>query len=216
MHFSYGAAALKDATVDFFLLLDIKLMNLYGLSETTGPTNVQNPFNQYNSYATGGSYNGCHMKIAKQDAEGKGEICMKGRHIMMGYLGNEKATKACIDENGYFYSGDQGMMDGKFVKITGRFKELIITAGGENVAPVPIEDNFKKVCAACSNIMMVGEGQRFMGAIITFKVDMDPKTGHATDNLFIEAKSYFKEKLGLDFTKSTEVCKSQKAFNHIQ
>ena len=85
------------------------------------------------------------------------------------------------------------MMDGKFVKITGRFKELIITAGGENVAPVPIEDNFKKVCPACSNIMMVGEGQRFMGAIITFKVDMDPKNGQATDNLFVEAKSYFKE-----------------------
>ena len=84
-------------------------------------------------------------------------------------------------------------MDGKFVKITGRFKELIITAGGENVAPVPIEDNFKKVCPACSNIMMVGEGQRFMGAIITFKVDMDPKTGQATDNLFVEAKSYSKE-----------------------
>jgi len=46
------------------------------------------------------------MKIAKADSEGKGEICMKGRHIMMGYLGNEKATKACIDEDGYFYSGD--------------------------------------------------------------------------------------------------------------
>ena len=63
------------------------------------------------------------------------------------------------------------------MRITGRIKELIITAGGENVAPVPIEDNFKAVCPPCSNIMVVGEGQRFMAALITFKVDVDPKSG---------------------------------------
>lgn len=63
---------------------------------------------------------------------------------MMGYLNNEEATRECIDQNGYFKTGDQGRIDeGGFLKITGRMKELIITAGGENVAPVPIEDNFK-------------------------------------------------------------------------
>ena len=63
-----------------------------------------------------------------------------------------------IDENGFFRSGDQGRIDkGGFLKITGRIKELIITAGGENVAPVPIEDNFKLECPACSNIMLIGE-----------------------------------------------------------
>ena len=54
---------------------------------------------------------------------------------------------------------------------------MIITAGGENIAPVPIEDMFKIECPACSNIMLIGEGQRFMGALITFKVDVDMKTG---------------------------------------
>jgi len=62
---------------------------------------------------------------------------------MMGYLKNEKATMETIDEYGYFKTGDLGRIEkGGFLKITGRMKELIITAGGENVAPVPIEDNF--------------------------------------------------------------------------
>merc|ERR1711957_474071 len=102
---------------------------------------------------------------------------MRGRNIMMGYLKNEKATQDTIDDQGYLHSGDRGIVDPEgFLRITGRIKELIITAGGENVAPVPIEDNFKAECEACSNIMVVGEQQRFIAAIISFKVDMDPKT----------------------------------------
>ncbi len=83
-----------------------------------------------------------------------------------------------IDAQGFVKSGDRGKIekDGH-LKITGRIKELIIGAGGENIAPVPIEDNFKEICPPCSNIMMVGEQQRFMAALITFKVDVDPKTG---------------------------------------
>ncbi len=75
-------------------------------------------------------------------------------------------------------SGDKGKIekDGH-LKITGRIKELIIGAGGENIAPVPIEDNFKSFCPPCSNIMVVGEMQRFMACLITFKVDIDMMTG---------------------------------------
>ena len=63
---------------------------------------------------------------------------------MMGYLKNEKATKETIDELGFVRSGDKGKIDERgHLRITGRLKELIITAGGENVAPVPIEENFK-------------------------------------------------------------------------
>jgi long-chain-fatty-acid--CoA ligase ACSBG len=103
---------------------------------------------------------------------------------MMGYLKNEEATKDCIDENGYFKTGDQGRIDkGGYLKITGRIKELIITAGGENVAPVPIEDNFKEACPACSNIMLIGENRRFMAALITLKVDIDMTTGLPSKDL---------------------------------
>ena len=109
---------------------------------------------------------------------------------MMGYLNNEKATKESIDEQGYYKTGDQGRIDnGRFLKITGRIKELIVTAGGENVAPVPIEDLFKSFCPICSNIMVVGENQRFMAAIITLKVDMDLTTGVPSRNLSSDAVS---------------------------
>jgi len=84
------------------------------------------------------------------------------------------------------------MFDKGFLKITGRIKELIITAGGENVAPVPIEDNFKEACPACANIMLVGENRRFMSALITFKVEIDMKKGVPSNDLIEEAVRYFK------------------------
>ena len=89
----------------------------------------------------------CQSIISPSEEE-QGEICFRGRHIMMGYLANpalgeehvaeiEKKTREAIDTNGWLHSGDKGCMDkdGMF-KITGRYKELIITAGGENIAPV--------------------------------------------------------------------------------
>lgn len=135
---------------------------------------------------------------------------------MMGYLKNEEATRECIDSDGYFRTGDQGRLDGRFLKITGRLKELIITAGGENVAPVPIEDFFKAECPVCSNIMLVGENQRFMGALITFKVDIDMKTGLPSNKLTDDAVKYFKSNLGLDLKTSDEACSNQKVFEHIK
>ena len=101
---------------------------------------------------------GCDLMISNPDEKGEGEICMRGRNIMMGYLKNEEATSKTIDEQGYCHSGDRGKIgkDG-FLSITGRIKELIITAGGENIAPVPIEDSFKIECPPCSNIMVIGE-----------------------------------------------------------
>ena len=86
------------------------------------------------------------------------------------------------------------MKDGH-LQITGRIKELIIGAGGENIAPVPIEDRFKSFCVPCANIMVVGEGQRFMACLITFKVDIDMKTGLPGTELTNEAKNFFESEL---------------------
>merc|ERR1711881_539580 len=106
---------------------------------------------------------------------------MGGRHIMMGYmaqprLGQEhvdkvvEKTKAAIDQDGWLHSEDKGCMgENGMVKITGRYKELIIGAGGENIAPVPIEDNIKSICPAISNIMMVGEKKKYNTALVTLK-----------------------------------------------
>merc|ERR1719440_1221841 len=99
----------------------------------------------------------------------------------MGYLANpdmgpehvkelEKKTAETIDADGWLHSGDKALKSVTgLVKITGRYKELIIGAGGENIAPVPIEDQVKAACAGINEVMMVGDHQKYNVAIITLK-----------------------------------------------
>ena len=192
------------------------LFNLYGMSETCGATTIHT-FSKFNLDSAGWCLPGCDLRIDNPDENGEGEICMRGRNTMMGYLKNEEATINTLDSQGYIKSGDKGKIDSQgFLRITGRIKELIITAGGENIAPVPIEDNFKVFCPPCSNIMMVGEQQRFMAALITFKVDVDMKTGLPSRNLIDEAKVFFKKELGLDLKTSDEAVAEPKVSEFIK
>ena len=155
--FLYGAAPIKQTTLDYFASLDIPILGAYGMSETTG-TGCLSPPERYNQKSTGKTLPGAEIKLDNPDEKGQGEICFRGRHVMLGYLKNEAATRETIDNQGYLHSGDLGKFDENgFLFITGRIKELIITAGGENVAPVNIEDNFKEACPICSNIMVIGE-----------------------------------------------------------
>lgn len=85
-------------------------MNMYGLSETAGGSTIHLPLDFSLKHA-GEALNGSHFKIDKPDENGEGEICISGRHIMMGYLKNEKATREVIDEEGYFRTGDKGRFD---------------------------------------------------------------------------------------------------------
>ena len=189
---------------------------MYGLSETTGSTTT-NHFNNFSLKHAGKAMEGSIIRIADPDEKGQGEIQIKGRHVMMGYLNNQKATLECIDENGYFKTGDQGRIDkGGFLKITGRIKELIITAGGENIAPVPIEDNFKAQCPICSNIMMIGENRRFMSAIVTLKAEMDMTTGLPSDKLLPETKDFLKKTLKIDAKDTHEAIKNPELIKYIQ
>ena len=104
----------------------------------------------------------------------EGEICMRGRHRFMGYFKNDKSTQETIDENGFLHSGDLGIMDERgFLKITGRIKELIITAGGENIAPVLIEDMVKEKCPIISNIQVIGDNKPYLSALVTLKVEIE-------------------------------------------
>jgi len=154
--------------------------------------------------AAGYAIPGTDLIIKNKDEQGEGEICMRGRNTMMGYLKNAEACRSTFDLKGFIHSGDRGKIDSNgFLYITGRIKELIITAGGENIAPVPIEDCFKVECPVCANIMLVGENQRFIAALITFKVDLDmAKDGAPSRNLLESAKTFFKSELNLDITTS--------------
>merc|ERR1712232_624056 len=115
------------------------------------------------------------------DEKFMGEICWRGRANMMGYLAQpdlgpghvaeiEKKTAEAIDNEGWLHSGDKGMItQAGMVKITGRYKELIIGDGGENIAPVPIEDSIKKLCDGVNEVMMIGDKRKFNVAVVTLK-----------------------------------------------
>ena len=100
--------------------------------------------------------------------------------------------------------------------ITGRIKELIITAGGENIAPLIIEDNFKEFCPPCSNIMVIGENQKFLCAFITFKVDVDMTKGIPSNNLTSDARNFFKNTLNVEVKTSDEACSNDKIQKFIE
>lgn len=92
------------------------------------------------------------------DAGERGEICMRGRNVMMGYLNNPDKTSEAFTEDEWLRSGDVAYLNNDgFTTITGRIKEILITAGGENVAPIAIEDAIKSHLPSVSNAMVVGE-----------------------------------------------------------
>lgn len=95
-----------------------------------------------------------------------GEILCKGPNVMMGYYNLPEATKEAIDENGWFHTGDVGIIEeGKFLKITDRKKEVFKTSGGKYVAPQPMENKFKE-SPFIEQIMVIGEGQKMPAALI--------------------------------------------------
>jgi long-chain-fatty-acid--CoA ligase ACSBG len=206
-----GAAPMKSDTFEYFKSLDLPIINVYGMSENSGPETVQKP-GKFKEYTAGYALPGTHIKISKRDKteggqENEGEICFRGRNNFIGYLNNEKETVKTLDNEGYIHSGDVGTKDAEgFIRITGRIKELIITAGGENVAPVLIEDSFKNHCPIVSNIMVIGDDKKYLSALITFKVDIDMSAGMGTPtkNLTITVKNFLEEELKVTGVNTTD------------
>lgn len=168
-----GAAPITLNTLEYFMSLDMPLYELYGMSESTGPHSVSFE-GSVKMGSVGRSMPGVETWIAQPDEKGQGEICMRGRHVFMGYMKNPEATQSTIDSQGWLHSGDLGKVDKEgFLKITGRIKELIITAGGENIPPVLIEDNLKAELPAISNAMLIGDKRKYLSCLITLKTEPD-------------------------------------------
>ena len=185
-----AAAPMPREVAEYFASLDIDILDVYGMSECTGATTMStNAVHQFGT--VGPSLGAAELRIdhqAGRDKPGEGEICYRGRHIMLGYMKDAKKTAEAIDADGWLHSGDVGIVDGDgLLHITGRIKELIITAGGENIAPVPIEDRLKELCPAISNVMMVGDQRKYNVCIITVKTKLDPETGLSTGELVGDA-----------------------------
>eukprot|EP00922_Rhytidocystis_sp_ex-Travisia-forbesii_P028092 GHVS01041237.1.p1 GENE.GHVS01041237.1~~GHVS01041237.1.p1 ORF type:complete len:786 (+),score=96.59 GHVS01041237.1:138-2495(+) len=182
--FGTGAAPLPVATQRYFMSLGIPICDLFGLSETTGPMTATLPLRHwYRVGSVGHALPGAEAMVYNPSSDGVGELCFRGRNIFMGYYKNSEATRQSIDSNGFLHTGDIGYIDGEgFVYITGRIKELIITAGGENVAPVLIESIVAEEMPFISNSQVIGDGRRFICLLICLRSVPD-STSKPTNNL---------------------------------
>jgi len=164
-----GGAPLGERLGHFFRGAGITVFEGYGLTETSAPTCVNVPGN-IRVGSVGPAYPGCRVTVDPDD----GEILAKGDHIFAGYNNDPKATKAAFTEDGWFRTGDLGRVDDDgFVWVTGRKKELIVTAGGKNVAPAILEDRLRGH-PLISQVVVVGDQRPFIGAMVTLDAEMLP------------------------------------------
>ncbi|XP_030583871.1 long-chain-fatty-acid--CoA ligase ACSBG2 [Archocentrus centrarchus] len=199
-----GAAPITKDTLEFFLSLNITLFELYGMSESSGPHTISRR-DAFKLTSCGVEIPGCKTKLHNKDEEGNGEICFWGRHVFMGYLNMPDKTAEALDAEGWLHSGDLGKQDENgLLFITGRIKELIITAGGENIPPVPIEDEVKEAVPLISNAMLIGDKRKFLSMLLTIKCQVNLDTGDPEDELTPEALELCKQ-LGSKATRVSEI-----------
>lgn len=169
-----AAAPLNPDLIWFFHSIGIKITEGYGQSEDNGPT-TWNPPDAVKIGTVGTPLAGLEVKIADD-----GEILVRGGNLMAGYYKNEVATKETIDEDGWLHSGDVGEFDEHgYLKITDRKKDLIITAGGKNIAPQEIENKVKSSHPLISQVVVIGDRRPFLTALIT--LDEEKTQGKGAD-----------------------------------
>jgi long-chain acyl-CoA synthetase len=161
-----GGAPLGERLAHFFRGIGVPVLEGYGLTETTAALAVNLP-DDIRIGTVGKPLPGVSVGVADD-----GELLFKGGQVMAGYWKNDEATAAAIDAAGWFHTGDLGEFDADgFIKITGRKTEILVTAGGKNVAPAVLEDRIR-THALISQCMVVGDGKPFIAALIT----IDPET----------------------------------------
>lgn len=134
-----GGAALPPHVAEWFNSLGFLLFQGYGLTETSPITNV-NRVGMIVHTSVGPAIPGAEIRIDNPGPDGHGEICVRGPMVMKGYYKNEEATRAVIDKDSWFYTGDVGYLDERgLLYISGRMKNVIVTTGGKNVYPEEVE-----------------------------------------------------------------------------
>lgn len=164
-----GAAPIARETLDFFASLDMMLYEVWGQSESTGAGTL-NRAGTVRRGSIGKPYPETEIRIAED-----GEILMRGPEVFPGYLKNEEATRETVDADGWLHTGDVGKIDDDgFVYIIDRKKELIITAGGENISPAHVEGEFKAI-PVVSQVCVVGDRRRHLAALFTLDEETVPE-----------------------------------------
>jgi len=161
-----GAAPIPYEILHFFRGIGIPLSEVYGLSETSGPM-TWTPF-RVRVGTVGPPLPGVEVRIADD-----GEVCCRGGNVFRGYLDDPAKTAAVLDEDGWFHSGDIGVLDDGYLRIVDRKKELIITAGGKNISPANLEAALKAgnlIGQACA----IGDMRPYVSALLVLDPDSAP------------------------------------------
>jgi long-chain acyl-CoA synthetase len=191
-----GSAALQPRLQRIFWAARIPVIEGYGLTETSPVISVNTLDKGDCKFGTiGPVIKDVEVKIADD-----GEIIVRGPNVMLGYYKRPDLTAEAIDKDGYFHTGDIGMFDGKFLKITDRKKEIFKTSGGKYIAPQAIENKFKE-SPFIEQIMVIGENQRLPAALII------------PDFAYIRKWCEIKE---ITVTDNKDICKNPKVIERIQ
>ncbi|MGZ4640261.1 MAG: AMP-dependent synthetase/ligase, partial [Actinomycetes bacterium] len=167
-HAVSGGAPLGERLGHFYRGIGVNALEGYGLTETTAALTVNLPEAQKVG-TVGRPLQGTAVRVADD-----GELVFKGGQVFEGYWHNDQATAEAIDDDGWFHTGDVGEVDDEgFVRITGRKKEILVTAGGKNVAPAVLEDRVRAHWLI-SQCLVVGDQQPFIAALITIDPESFP------------------------------------------
>lgn len=193
--FVSGGAALPQSIAEFFHAAGILILEGYGLTETSPVISMNHP-EKWKFGTVGEPVPGIEVRIAED-----GEILTRGPHVMRGYFNNEDATAEVIDGEGWFHTGDIGIIDEDgFIKITDRKKNIIVLSNGKNVAPQPIESQLVQ-SPFIDQIMLVGNERKNVAALIV--PNFDTLKSWASEN-------------GVDTTEIPEMLKTREVQQLIQ
>jgi long-chain acyl-CoA synthetase len=183
-HAVSGGAPLGERLGHFYRGIGLTVLEGYGLTETTAALTVNRP-DALKIGTVGQPLPGTEVRVGDD-----GELLFRGGQVFAAYWRNEAATAEVLERDGWFHTGDLGEIDEEgFVRITGRKKEILVTAGGKNVAPSVLEDRVR-AHALVSQCLVVGDGRPFIAALITVDPDAFPdwaaahgKTGGVAENI---------------------------------
>ncbi len=156
-----GSAPLTPETQDYFGMLGIRVLQVYGLTETTGICTMDDPANPVPG-RVGPAIPGIEMRLAEND-----EIVVRGPNVFPGYWNRPQQTAEVL-RDGWFHSGDQGEMDssGNW-RIAGRIKNLIVLGSGHKIMPESIEEEISRYLASAQQVVVIGNGRGYLSAIVT-------------------------------------------------
>ena len=166
-----GGAPLSRAIAEFFHSCDILILEGYGLTETS-----RRQHRATAPSATSSAPSACRSRAPRSRIAEDGEILLRGRGIMRGYYNLPEATAEALEADGWFHTGDIGEIDADgFLTITDRKKDILVTAGGKNIAPQNIEGQLKASCPYVSQVVMLGDRRPFCVALVAINEETTGK-----------------------------------------